>query len=475
LSERQRQVNSSTRFFYGLGSVAYGVKDNGFAYFLLLYYNQVLGLPSHLASLAIFAALVIDAISDPLVGGLSDRLHSRWGRRHPFMYMAALPVSISYYFLWNPPALDEQGLFLYLLFTAIGVRTFLTFFEVPSTALAPELTDDYNERTTLASIRHFFGWAGGIGIAVIAYQFLLVATESQKAGQLNRQGYETYGLIGSGLMLIAILGSSIGTHRRIPSLRKPPPKRNLSFGDAFRELRETLLNRSFGSIFGYGIFVSTASGFAAAISIYMYTYYWELLSSQIVWIVFSSFFSAGIALFAAPMISIRLGKKTAAVSTTIAAALSYPIPIVMREFDATPAAGSNELLIFLIFWNVVSITFIILMQTLVSAMMADVVDESELTTERRSEGVFFAARSFISKSLSGLGLVLATVLLELIHFPENAQPGHVDPKIIEQLGRGFIPIVGGLFLISIVFLATYRISRKQHESNVAVLRTRDEA
>jgi GPH family glycoside/pentoside/hexuronide:cation symporter len=472
LSQDQRQVDAATRFFYGAGSIAYGVKDNGFAYFLLLYYNQVLGLPSHLASLAIFAALVVDAISDPIVGSLSDRLHSRWGRRHPLMYAAALPVTISFYFLWNPPDLGERELFYYLLGWAIAVRTFLTFFEVPSTALAPELTDRYDERTTLASIRHFFGWAGGIGIAVISYQFLLVPTDTQPTGQLNAAGYEAYGLVGGLMILAAILASSIGTHRRIPDLKSPPPKRRVSPRIALAEIAETLRNRSFISIFGYGIFASTGGGFAAAMSIYLNTYYWELASRQISWIVLSGFVSAAIALFAAPFLSIRLGKKRAAISAAIGAGLSYPMPIVLRWLEWAPANGSTELLVFLVFWNVVGIAFIISMQALVSAMMADIVEESELETGRRSEGLFFAARSFISKSLSGLGIVLATVLLALIGFPENARPGQLEPSIVNWLGLGYIPFVGALFLLAMACLGRYGISKDQHEANLQTLRER---
>ncbi len=468
----ERQVDFATRIFYGVGSVAYGVKDNAFAYFLLLYYDQVLGLESRLTSLAIFAALVVDAISDPIVGSLSDRLHSRWGRRHPLMYGAALPVAFSFYLLWNPPELDQTGLFVFLLLTAIAVRTFLTFYEVPSTALAPELTDRYDERTALASLRHFFGWAGGIGIAVIAYRYLLVPTESQPSGQLNAAGYEAYGVLGSGMMLGAILASSLGTHRKIPELKSPPPRRRASPRKALAELIETLSNRSFLAIFGYGVFASTGGGFAGAMSIYLYTYYWQLSARQISWIVFSSLLSAGVALFLAPALSGRLGKKRAAITMATCAALSYPVPIFMRELGLAPTNGSTELVMLLVTWNVIAVAFIISMQTLVSAMMADVVDESELSTGRRSEGIFFAARSFITKSLSGLGLVLATLLLAGIGFPDDAQPGAVDDSVVTTLGRGYIPMVGLLFLTAMFFLSRYGISRDQHEATLAALRAR---
>ena len=95
----------STKLFYGFGAVANGAKSNGFNYLLLFFYSQVVGLPAQWVSLGIFIALLFDAVSDPLVGYLSDNLRSRWGRRHPFMYASGIPVAVAYYFLWSPPEL----------------------------------------------------------------------------------------------------------------------------------------------------------------------------------------------------------------------------------------------------------------------------------------------------------------------------------------------------------------------------------
>jgi GPH family glycoside/pentoside/hexuronide:cation symporter len=463
------RLSNSTRFFYGFGSVAYGVKDSGFIYFLLLYYNQVLGLSSQLASLAIFIALVVDALSDPIVGNLSDRLHSRWGRRHPFMYASAVPVALSYYLLWNPPELTEQQLFYYLVVVAVFVRTFITFYEVPSTALAPELTGDYDERTKLASARHFFGWAGGIGIAVIAYLFLLVPTAEQKTGQLNASGYESLGLLGSCMIFVAIMVSSLGTHKYIPDLKLPPPKRRMSLAKTLHENRETLSNRSFFAIFGFGIFAAMGGGFSGAMSIYINTYFWELRADQIGLLAPSGFLSAAIALFAAPYIASRFGKKRSAIATALMGAFFVPVPILGRYFELMPENGSPALLPCLIVYNIVEIALVIIATTLVSAMMADVVEDSELKTGRRSEGIFFAARSFISKSLSGLGIVAGTFLLGLIQFPQNAQPGEVDAGIVMALGLGYAPIVALLYLTAIACLGAYSISREQHLANLELL------
>src|SRR5215467_1966468 len=121
-----RSLTNSTIVMYGIGAAAFGVKDNGFAYFLLLYYNQVLGLPEAWVGFGIMFALVLDGVIDPLIGYLSDHLRSPWGRRHPFMYAAALPVAASYWLLWNPPTgLAPERLFLYFVAVAVLVRIFI--------------------------------------------------------------------------------------------------------------------------------------------------------------------------------------------------------------------------------------------------------------------------------------------------------------------------------------------------------------
>ena len=130
------KVSLGTKLAYGFGSVAFGVKDNGFSFFLLLYYNQVLGLPEAQVGFGIMIALIADAVFDPLVGYLSDHFRSPWGRRHPFMYVSAIPVGVAYYCLWNPPAgLSPNQLMAYFIAMAILVRILIACYEIPSASL----------------------------------------------------------------------------------------------------------------------------------------------------------------------------------------------------------------------------------------------------------------------------------------------------------------------------------------------------
>jgi Na+/melibiose symporter-like transporter len=460
----------STKLYYGFGSVAYGVKDNGFAFFLLLYYNQVLGLPAQWVGATILLALVFDAISDPIVGYTSDNLHSRWGRRHPFMYASAAPVAVSFYLLWNPPAgLEGKGLLAYLLALAILVRTFITFYEIPSSSLVAELTDDYDERTSMLGFRYFFGWWGGLTMALVAYFFLLRATPEYPVGQLNPAGWRDYGLVSSGIMTFAILVSALGTHRHIPYLKRPPEKRRFSAARSLRELGETLSNRSFLVLFASALFGAMAAGLTTSLNIYFNTYFWELSPNQIGILTFGPLLSSTLALIAAPRLSRRLGKKRAAVLVYGLAIVVAPIPIVGRLAGLMPPNGSPALLPTLFGFVVIEVSLIVTAAILMSSMVADTVEDSQLRTGRRSEGVFFAARSFIQKSVHGIGVMTATLVLTAIQFPQGAKPGEVDLAVVAKLGLVYVPALLVLYMISLLFVAAYQISRATHQANLARL------
>jgi len=450
--------------FYGVGSAAYGVKDNGFAYFLLLFYNQVMHLPAQWVGVGIMIALIFDAITDPMVGYVSDNLHSRWGRRHPLMYASALPVAVSYYLLWNPPTTwSNEALFGYFLVTAITVRICITFYEIPSTSLVSELTDDYDERTKMLGYRFFFGWWGGLSMAVLAY---LVFLPESEGGVRYREGYETYGLVAAVIMVAAILTSALGTHKHIPRLRKPPHQDGFNFSRTANELRETLSNRNFLMLFISAIFSAMAAGISTSLNIYFNTYFWGLTSEQIGMLNLPLFLSAAVALFVAPQLSIRIGKKYAGIGVAAVAFFGAPLPVALRLLDLMPANGTPALFYTLLIFTAVEVTLIIVASILISSMVADIVEDSELTTGRRSEGVFFAARSFAQKAVHGVGTLSATMILTAIQFPVGAAPGEVSEDIIRDLGLVFVPVLMVVYLIALALLTGYRISRESHGENL---------
>ncbi len=473
MATQSNQVSLPTKLYYGFGAAAYGIKDNGFAYFLLLYYNQVLGLPAEWVGRAILVALIFDAISDPLVGHISDNFHSRWGRRHPFMYAAAIPVALSYLLIWNPPSgLSQEMLWYYLVCMAIFVRTMITLYEVPSTSLVPDLSENYDERTSLLGYRHFFGWWGGLTIACLAYVVFFAPTEDYPNGFLNPEGWQTYGVVGALIMFVAILVSAGGTHSRIPHLKKPPPKHAFDIRRTANEIRETLSNHSFLVLFVASIFFYLAAGVNAGLNTYFNFYYWEFTTIDVLQLTLVVFLSAAIALALAPRVSAALGKKYAAFTIGTVAIVLAPLPYVMRSLDMWPDNGTDLLLYSMMIFVLVEVSLIICVQILIASMMADVVEESELRTARRSEGIFFAARSFAQKCVSGLGIYFASIILGLISFPENAKPGEVDASVIFSLGLVYAPMIFVIYMIGLSIITWYRIDKSSHEANLQRLKSR---
>lgn len=458
---RARRLSVPTKLFYGFGSVAFGVKDNGFSYFLAFFYAQVVGLPAQTVGLGIMVALILDAFIDPIVGQLSDNTRSKWGRRHPWMYAAAIPVAVSYLLIWNPPMDWSQPMqVLYLVAVAVLIRSFISCYEIPSAALAAELTTEYDERTRLLSYRYLFGWTGGLAMYGLAL-FVFFKDTPQKVGQLNPEGYANYGLCAGALMLFAILVTSLGTHRQIPYLRDPPHER-VTMGRLARELVGTLGNRNFAYILASAFFLYAGIGLGFAINLYFSTYFWEFTAFEIGLFAFSSLTAAVLAFLVAPRLAARFEKKSVALILIPVALLLAVAPIALRLVGAFPANDSPVIFATIFVINIFAVGLGIVANILFSSMIADVVEDEELKSGRRQEGVFFAAIAFAAKSTTGLGIFASGSIIGLIGFPTGAAPGTVDADIIRSLGQVYIPVQLVLYGAATVLLTGYGISRASH-------------
>ena len=465
----ERRLDTSSKLFYGFGSVAFGVKDNGFSYLLLLFYNQVMGLPATLVGLALMIALVFDAVIDPLIGQFSDNLRTPWGRRHPLMYAAALPMAICYALLWNPPHWDHKTLFFYLIGMAILIRGIVSFYEVPSSALAAEFSTSYDERSILLAYRFFFGWVGGLAINLLAFAFLLKPDATHKIGQLNPIGYAHYGLFASAVIFISILVSTAGTHRYIPQLKPPPPRRKLTPRQVLREMRESLSNRSFLFLLAATITSALATGLGASLNNYFNTFFWGFSAAQISLLTLGVFMSAIMALPATPMLSRRFGKRKTAIVFTILSMVFGLGPLFLRLLGVMPPNGSPVLLPIIFCTAIITTTFIIISTTMGSSMVADVVEEAELKTGRRSEGLFFAAAAFIQKATSGFGILAASMLITAIGLTPHSSPATLSPDVARNLALTYAPTIICLHAIGLTLLLGYRINRASHQETLAQL------
>jgi len=463
-----RRIGRPTMLAYGFGAVAYGVKDASFGTFVMMFYNQVIGLPAQAVGLVVMLALVLDALIDPAIGFFSDRTQSRWGRRHPWMYASALPIAVGWLFLWNPPGLSEGWTLAWLFVTAVIVRSAVSCYEVPSVALTPELTVDYDERTRIMAYRYVFGWAGGLLMLLAAYGIFLTPAPGQESGLLNRGGYVGFAIAGAIAMVVAILVSALGTHHEIKNLPRPKTERT-SLRRGFRELLETANNKAFVILMLAGLCLYTNQGMGYSISNYLYSYVWRFSPASLVALSGVLFVGVLIAFFAAPRLAKRFGKKQTAAGAITIGALMMASPYVLRLAGLFPAPDS-PIMPWPLFAIYVCTTACNVSAAMIGAsMMADVVEHSEVKTGRRSEGVFFAGAFFIQKCTSGVGLAVTGTIISLAGMSAKLAPGQVPEASLDRLTILFAGTYVALGLAGAALFLCFPFGREEHEARVAAL------
>jgi Na+/melibiose symporter-like transporter len=459
-------LTSSTRRWYALGQFAEGLKNESFALFLLFYYTAVLGLSGFLAGLAILIALLFDAITDPLVGVVSDRTRSRWGRRHPFIYAAGLPLGVFFYFSFAPPAgLSQYELFAWLTCFAVLTRGAMTLFSVPHLALGAELSADYEERTTIVTLQFLFARTGHGITGVLAFLLFFRPTPEYAEGRFNPEAYPALALTLSVMMVIAVLVSAWKTHHRIPYLAVPDEeasKRGVATA-VFREFADSLRNGSFRALF-LGLMLTYISwGVTTALGLHLATYFWFVSNEQLlIWGIFM-----GVGVFVGlPVwrsLALRMDKKPTFIWGLAIFTVFTATPPLLKLAGFWPAQDSA---LYVPLWCLTTgmIAHFGIAATMVTgrSMMADVTDEDMLRFGRRREGIFFGAVSFSAKASFGVGSQIAGFVVDAVGLKPNQAPETVGPEVVQ--GLGYTLGLSILFLcgISLAFFSRYRLSRERH-------------
>ena len=175
-----KKLNFSTQLAYGIGELSGSLPSNILVFFFLFFLTDVAGLKPGIAGIIVMVGKISDAINDPLIGWLSDRTRSRLGRRYPWMILGSIPLGLSCFFLWTIPPNNNPN-FLIFYYTIIALIFYAAFTSVllPYSALSAELTQDYNERTSLISFRSGFSIGGSIFSLVLA-ELIFASVENQE-------------------------------------------------------------------------------------------------------------------------------------------------------------------------------------------------------------------------------------------------------------------------------------------------------
>jgi GPH family glycoside/pentoside/hexuronide:cation symporter len=473
-AERSGRLPLGVLAAYGSGSMVQDTTQYALNTLLLFYLTIVCGLSGSAAGLALGIALVVDAFVDPLVGSLSDNSKSRHGRRHPWMAASALPIVVALFMLFSiPPGLSGVGLFGWAFLALLGVRVGLSGFTVPYIALGAELSEDYRERSVIVAWRVLFTVAATAVGSFLAFGVFMKGA----GGQTHREAYPPLALSCGAVVLLAASVSTLGTLRSRGRLHAATPAKGAALGRLAAEVAEVFRNPSFRILFFACLILFVGLGAAAGLTLHANTYFWKLPSRGILIITLS--YTVGIltGVFIAGFLGRILEKRTIALIGISLIGLAQLVPAALKVAGLIhPQAYLPTLMLSHSLAGVGASASLIGFQS----MMADAADEHEQLFGARREGLYFAGISLSAKASSGIGAVIAGVVLDIIGFPHGLSPGTaaahlIPPLAVRNLGLLYGPGASVITAISIAILLNYRRSRADHDKVLAELARRREA
>jgi GPH family glycoside/pentoside/hexuronide:cation symporter len=420
-------------------------------FFQLYFLTDVVGLPPGMASWAVIVGRLWDAVNDPLFGLISDRIRSRWGRRRVLLLFGAVPLGVSFAMMWLVPPWGPVALTVYYAVAFILFDTIFTAVHVGYNALTPEMTPDYDERTSLNGYRMVFSIAGTLGAIIIATVVGWYITDL-------RLLYATIGVI---LGLIAIVPPLIvfSVTRERPSEELPE---DLSVGEA---LKATLSNRPFWMVMGLYLLSWTTASILAAALVYYANYYLGVPEQANYFVLVAQ----GSAIAFIPLwvwVARRLDKRRAFILGT----LSW-IVVLIGIFALQPEQVTLAYVLAALAGSGIAVAYVIPW-----SMVPDVIEHDQLSTGQRREGSYYAFASFFQKLATGVALWAMGQALALTAYvtPESGEPLPVQPPEAVQAIRFFMgPVPIALLVLAILFAWRYPIGREQHRALRDELAARD--
>ena len=403
MNTAKKQLSFWMKLLYGSGD--WGISSMGMmrSIFYAIYLTDVVGLEPRLASFGALVGIVWDGINDPLIGLISDRIRTRWGRRRPFLLWFAIPFGLSFITLWSAPDWESQtALLVYVTLSFMLADTLQTLVGVPFLSLTPELTSDYDERTTLTSFRSFFQLAGALTVVLSAPAIVdLVIT----SGSSQQQGFMLVGAIFGGIGAIPLF--LIGFFVRETSM--PEETEALPFRETLRAAWQNIPFR-----YAVGIHMLNWSAVdMIAVAFPYFLLYWvargDLLASIHIFgfdLAYESAFFGILMLVCILFIPFWLwlarwqNKRQAYML-----GMAFWVTVQLMVFTLQPGDTRYLLIIAALAGIGVSAAY-----TLPDSLFADVIEWDELRTRRRQEGVFYGIRTLIRK-LTGALVIFVTLQL----------------------------------------------------------------
>ena len=449
------KINNIEKLSFGLGGGVNAIKTDFFVWYLGAYYLTVLGLNPILTGSALLFALFVDAISDPLIGALSDRIKSSFGRRHIFMGFSLVPISITYFMLFIPDKSWSEGLlFFWLLSFTILTRFSVTLFDIPHRALAAEIPDTYEDKANIMSMREGFQ-----SIIALSHSFIILPYINIDVDE----NWVNVGLVGSLMMFVFGLVSILGTRSLIPDLYEWP--QNIEKKNTYKEIKEQLRfvysNKTIILFLLGSITIQLAWGLANSLTFLTQTQFWGLDTLQIQEFIKIYFLSTLLSWFLVPKLVKIFEKRTILISSLFMIGTFQAVPFIIYKLGLTPTFGSDSLVYFLSFFIFITGTFSLISLMTRESMVPDMIDQVQKESNLRQDGAIRSLTSICANCMTGIGQFFSMFTLWLISFPKGSVEATLQQKEMLAVFQG--PMIMILFLIPIFIFAGYKIDREKHK------------
>jgi len=431
------RLSRSAKWVYGSGDLGFSLTNTILNVYFALFLTDVVGVAPAVAAVAIFIGSTWDYLNDPIIGYISDRTRSRWGRRRPFLLFGALPFAAAFILLWwRPPFESVPALAVYYSLAFAFYDTAATFVYMPYFALTPEMSDDYDERTSLTSIRMFFSILGSL----IAFTLPLAVVDgfrAEHAGRVLLMGV-IFGLLSALPLFLVFLGA-----------RERPEFMNKVHTAGWRaSIKATSRNRPF--VFGLVMFLfnGVTMSIIQVVLLY-YVKYVVLRESQSDLIMATIFVVAMIALPLWEWISRRLNKRWAYIS-----GIAFLAVVLLVLSALTPQTG----MVFIIFLCVLAGIGVSAMHVMPWAIIPDAIEYGEWQTGQRQEGMFYSLITLAQKVASSIAVPLALLVMQATGYVPNSATQPASAILGIRIVAG--PIPAFMICMGILFTLLFPLGRE---------------
>lgn len=465
------KLSFGTKLAYGAGDLGPAITANVIAVFLLIFFTNVAGLKPGMAGSILLIGKVWDAVNDPIIGVLSDRTRSRWGRRHPWMMFGAVPFGLFFFLQWlvphfsADPNTNQWMLFGYYVLIGILFHSFYTAVNLPYTALTPELTQDYDERTSLNSFRFAFSISGSILSLLLAGQ--IFGIPGLKDNPI--QQYLVLGAVCAIISVFPLYWCVWGTRKEVAINERKRLATNPEPSQPFLEqLKIAFSNRPFLYVMGIYLCSWLAVQNTVAVIPYFVKNWMGLTNQDFIQVVIAVQVTGLFMLFVWSEVSKRVGKKVVyfmGMSIWIIAEIGLfmlqPGQVGLMYFLAV-MAGFGVSTAYLIPWS----------------MIPDVIELDELQTGQRREGIFYGFMVLLQKVALAIGLFLVGWVLQDSGFKETIA-GQAEPVQVASALWAIRVLVGPaplvVLIIGLVLAYFYPITKAVHAETLLRLAERRNA